>query len=758
MPKLIIVSNRLPVTVSADKGQLEFRESAGGLATGLSSFYQERNAVWIGWPGNVPRRRQAEARVRLRNDHNAEPVFIPEATVERFYEGYSNRTLWPLFHAFPTYTRYAAADWDAYREVNAQFSRAVVELYEPGDDIWVHDYQLMLLPGLLRADLPDAAIGFFLHIPFPPYDILRLLPQRRAILEHLLGADLIGFHTYDYMDAFLSAVRQVLGYENRLGQVAAGERMVDVDVFPMGIDFERFNTAAELPEAQEELAKLAARGQGHAGQALSQTTELAQLSASENGLPEQGVRLIFSVSRLDYTKGIPQHLDGLDYFFQQHPEWRGKVVFALLVVPSREKVDRYAYLKREIDERVGNLNSKYADLQWEPIRYMYRNMPFHELIALYAAADVALVLPLRDGMNLVVKEYIAAQRCGGGVLVLSDTAGAAKELRQAVIVNPNSREDVADALYRALTMPEAERQARCAAMSEWLAEHDVRWWAGRFLERLVEAAETARGLRQQDLDLDLRRHLLDAYAAARRRLLLLDYDGTLAPFADHPEDAVPTEALATVLRRLTEDRANEVIIVSGRDRASLNAWLGRFSVTLVAEHGAWVRPRTSATAVEDWQQFGPSRARWKQQVLPILERYVARIPGSFIEEKSFSLAWHYRAADVATASIAARELIDGLTNLTANTDIGVLQGHRVIEVKNERITKGGYYRANLAEQGWDFELAIGDDWTDETLFQVFPDEAWSIKVGFGPSAARFRLGSPADVLALLRDMAAERVA
>lgn len=755
MPKLIMVSNRLPVTVGVEKGQLQFRESAGGLATGLGSFYQERNAVWIGWPGSVPRRQQAEARARLRDEYRAEPVFIPEATVERFYEGYSNRTLWPLFHSFPTYTRYAVADWDAYREVNAQFSRAVVESYEPGDDIWVHDYQLMLLPGLLRAALPDAAIGFFLHIPFPPYDILRLLPQRRAILEHLLGADLIGFHTYDYMDAFLSAVRQALGYENRLGQVAAGERMVDVDVFPMGIDFERFNTAPELPEAQEELAKLAARGQGHAQQVLSQ--EPAKPEEPQHGLPEQGARLIFSVSRLDYTKGIPQHLDGLDAFFEQHPEWRGKVEFALLVVPSREKVDRYAHLKREIDERVGNLNSKYADLQWEPIRYMYRNMPFHELIALYAAADVALVLPLRDGMNLVVKEYIAAQRCGGGALVLSDTAGAAKELRQAIIVNPNSREEVADALYRALTMPEEERQARCAAMSEWLAEHDVRWWAGRFLARLSEATEAARGLRQQDLDLDLRRHLLGAYAAARRRLLLLDYDGTLAPFVDHPEDAVPTEALVTALRRLTEDSANEVIVVSGRDRESLGAWLGRLPVTLVAEHGAWVRPRASATDPEDWQNLGPSAARWKKQVRPILERYVARIPGSFIEEKSFSLAWHYRAADVATASSAARELIDGLTNLTANTDIGVLQGNRVIEVKNERITKGGYYRAALAERGWDFELAIGDDWTDETLFQVLPDEAWSIKVGFGQSAARFRLGSPDQVLALLNELAAERV-
>ena len=229
MAKLIIVSNRLPVTVSAEKGQIEFKDSAGGLATGMSSFYQERNAVWIGWPGNVPPRRQAEVRSRLAAERSAEPVFISRALVERFYEGYSNRTLWPLFHSFPTFTRYAEADWQAYRQVNELFCKAVLQIAEPGDDIWVHDYQLLLLPGMLRAALPAARIGFFLHIPFPPHDILRLLPQRREILQHLLGADLIGFHTYDYMDAFLSSVRQVFGFENTLGQIAAGERAVEVD-------------------------------------------------------------------------------------------------------------------------------------------------------------------------------------------------------------------------------------------------------------------------------------------------------------------------------------------------------------------------------------------------------------------------------------------------------------------------------------------------------------------------------------------------
>lgn len=718
MAKLILVSNRLPVTVTAEGGQLEFKPSAGGLATGLSSFYHERSALWVGWPGNVAPRHQGEVRRRLSAEYDAQPVFIPGAEVERFYEGYANKTLWPLLHSFPMYTRYSALDWASYRKVNELFYKAVQEVAEPGDQVWVHDYQLMLLPGLIRQGIPDAAVGFFLHIPFPPYDILRLLPQHKEILESLLGADLIGFHTYDYMDAFLSSARQVLGYENAAGQVTVGARAVEVDVFPMGIDVSRFASAAEQVEVQAGLQRL--------------------LSQNEDR------RIVFSVSRLDYTKGIPQHLDALDYLLEHYPQWRGKLLYVLTVVPSREKVERYAHLKREIDEQVGHINSKYADLEWAPIRYLYRSLPFPELITLYAAADVALVLPLRDGMNLVAKEYVAVQGARDGVLVLSETAGAAKELRQAIIVNPNSRESVAASLHAALSMQDEERRERMTAMSEWLARHDVRRWADRFLTRLDDAASVSSELRCQGLDQELRLCLLQEYGSSRQRLLLLDYDGTLAPFADRPEEAAPSKDVLRLLRELGEDPLTEVVLISGRERGSLTAWFGDLPVTLVAEHGAWVKP-----SGQTWKPETESDGAWKEQFRPLLERYVERIPGSFVEEKTASLAWHYRKADIGSASIAARELIDGLTNLTANSEIGVLQGNKVVEVKNEQITKGGYYEKHLVGRGWDFILAVGDDWTDESLFRVLPPDAWSIKVGFGQSSARFRLDSPQHVSELL---------
>lgn len=722
--RLVLVSNRLPVVVQMEGREPNLQPSAGGLATGLGSFHQDGKTVWVGWPGAVPERHRARVKQQLEATYNAYPVFMPAQLLERFYEGYSNRTLWPLFHSFPMYTHYAAQDWSAYQEANALFAQSVAQVAEPGDTIWVHDYQLMLLPQLLRQRLPDVRIGFFLHIPFPPHDILRLLPQHRLILESLLAADLVGFHTYGYMNSFLASVQRVLGYENELGSITLGRRAVQADVFPMGIDFQKFAAAREEPEVQQELTNVRAR------------------------LGDR--KLVFSISRLDYTKGIPQHLDAIDCLLDAHPEWRECLVFLLCVVPSREKVDRYAHLKREIDETVGRINSKHGTLNWTPIWYLYRSLTFPELIALYAAADVALVTPLRDGMNLVAKEYLAVSQPGDGVLVLSETAGAAKELQQAVIVNPNSREEVAEALHRALTMPESERRSRNTLMRGWLASHDVVCWAERFLRRLADAADLAAQISARDLcGAELSRLLAD-FQAGQRRLLLLDYDGTLAPFADRPEQAAPTEDLLELLEELGRNRTNEVVVISGRDRDSLDAWLGHLPLRLVAEHGAWMKHK----AAREWVATTDAETHWKARFRPVLQDFVDRIPGSRIEGKSHSLAWHYREADIGVASLAAKDLIDGLTNLAINSDLGVLRGNRVVEIKSEGITKGGFYRQHLADGGWDFVLAIGDDWTDETLFQALPATAYSVKIGFGSSAARFVLPSVDDTRTLLQTLSA----
>src|SRR6266568_8312627 len=452
---LLLVSNRLPVTLKRVGDRLDVRVNPGGVAAGLASFYREHGARWFGWPGDVAPSESREIATRLAKEFDCHPVFLSKHLARSFYAGFSNGTLWPLFHSFSTYARYSASEWAAYREVNERFADEVAHALRPDDVVWIHDYQLLLVPQMIRERVPDARIGFFLHIPFPPYDVFRLLPWHREVLEGLLGADLIGFHTYDYARAFLGSVLRDLGLDNRIGTIVAGHRAVQVDVFPLGIDVTKFNSTSIGPAAARSIARL------------------------RKGLEPS--KLLFSISRLDYTKGIPEALEGFGRFLEVHPEWRRKITYFLAVVPSRERVAEYARLKRTIDERVGRINSRYSTIAWSPIRYVYRQLDFDELLALYRVSDVAIVTPLRDGMNLIAKEHVAAKQEPRGVLILSEMAGASKEMREALIVNPNDVEDVVGAIHRALTMPLDEQAARIRAMQERLRRYDARTWAARFL-------------------------------------------------------------------------------------------------------------------------------------------------------------------------------------------------------------------------------------------------------------------------------------
>ncbi len=721
--RIVLVSNRLPITIrKTDKG-LDFRPSAGGLATGLRSVKIDQETLWVGWPGTVSKEDRKEAEATLIQKHNHTPVFMSERLVEKFYEGFCNRTIWPLLHSFPMYTKYSASEWEAYKEANLLFAEKVIKVARHDDTIWVHDYHLMLLPKLLREHFPHASIGFFLHVPFPQYDILRLLPQSKDVVESLLSADLIGFHTHDYVQAFLGSVRRILGYDNALGQIMLGDRVVQVDVFPMGIDFDRFS---------------------HAGQDAAVLEEVQQVHERIGKR-----KIVFLVSRLDYTKGIPQSLDAIEEFFQHYPQWHEKVTFVLIVVPSRERVERYATLKRQIDEQVGNIISTYATLDWVPIRYIYRNLDFTLLVALYEASDVALIIPLRDGMNLIAKEYLAVQNDCEGVLILSELAGAAKELLESVIVNPNNTEDVAAAIDRALTMPIDEQRRRNEIMRQRLQSFNLEQWVHAFLHRLNDVVTQSHSLSVKILSSTTKKELLKEYAKAQRRLLILDYDGTLVPFANSPGAAKPDNELYQILKTLSDSPKNSVVILSGRDRQSLETWFGSMNVTLAAEHGGWVKRNEKA----EWHStIAGSQDVWKEQVRPILQLYVDRIPGSFIEEKDFALAWHYRQADVESGSVASKELLDTVSNLAANFGIRVLPGSKTVEVRNAGIGKGIFYNQHFAKTNIPFVLVIGDDWTDEDLFGVLPPEAYSIRVGKSVSKARFNVESISDVRTLLIDL------
>jgi trehalose 6-phosphate synthase/phosphatase len=579
----------------------------------------------------------------------------------------------------------------------------------------------MLLPKLIREKLPDAKVGFFLHIPFPSFELLRLLPWRGEILDGLLGSDLIGFHTYDYVRHFLSSAARVVGAEHSMGCVTAGNRVVKIDAFPMGIDYEKYSNAVEDKNVKEGLATIRRKVGDR--------------------------KIVISIDRLDYTKGIIQRLEAFDLFLSQNPEYKEKVTLILVAVPSRTGVEDYMQLRRRLEGLVGRINGEHGTFGWIPVWYLYRFVPFERLVALYSIADVALVTPLRDGMNLIAKEFIATKRDGKGVLILSEMAGAASELGEAIIVNAHNKAAIIGAIKEAIEMPVEEQEERNRLMQNRLSRYTVSRWAHDFLENLSHVKKTQQELSVRKLGQSIRQELTNQYVKGQERLFLLDYDGTLVDFAGRPEKAGPDEALCALLQTLTEKPENEVVIISGRDKATLDYWLGGIDASLISEHGAWIKEKGS-----DWRVIEPLRDDWKDTIRPILELYTDRTAGSFIEEKDFSLVWHFRRADPELAYFRTKELKDAILNLTENLDIGVFEGSKILEVKNIGISKGHVAEQWLTKRDWDFILSAGDDYTDEDLFAVLPENAYSIKIGYSISKARFNLDSVYELRSLLEEL------
>jgi trehalose 6-phosphate synthase/phosphatase len=726
MRRMLIVSNRLPISVSKKKGIFNFVPSAGGLATGLSSFYQTYESLWIGWPGIIARNADEKQSItaRLKQD-NMFPVFLSRYQIEKYYEGFSNKTIWPLFHYFTQYAIYDNKLWDVYRHVNKIFCDEVLNIARADDIIWIHDYQLMLLPGLIREKLPEATIGFFLHIPFPSFEMFRTLPWRNEILSGLLGADLIGFHTYDYARHFLSALTRLLGLDSTLGKLLFEDRTIKTDSFPMGIDYHKFADASQDTTVRNEMKKI------------------------QKQVRDQ--KVILSIDRLDYSKAIPQRLKAYDLFLKENPQYRTKVILILVAVPSRSKVEQYRKLKEEVDELIGRINGEYGTIGWTPIWYLYHSLQFPALSALYNLADIALVTPFRDGMNLIAKEYIASKTGGRGVLILSEMAGASDELGEAIPINPNDIDNIKQALEEAITMTEEEQIRRNREMQKKLERYNVNRWAEDFIGSLQEIKQDQHKIVAKKMTAQVRRNLIANYRQAEKRLIFLDYDGTLVGFNKVPDRAIPDSELLTKIQAFASSAKNEVVIISGRDKATLDGWFGELNISLVAEHGAWLRFKG-----KPWQTIEILDQDWKKDIYPILEWYVDRTPGALIEPKEFSLAWHYRKTDPGLGELRARQLLDMLLYLTANLDLQVLEGSKVIEVKNLGINKGKAAQQWIARDNWDFILAIGDDWTDEDMFKVIPAAEYSIKVGFASTAAKFSIKSVTEVRHLLNELLEER--
>ncbi|PYV12894.1 MAG: bifunctional alpha,alpha-trehalose-phosphate synthase (UDP-forming)/trehalose-phosphatase, partial [Acidobacteria bacterium] len=655
--RVIVVSNRLPLTLRRSGDSWRTDRSAGGLATALGPLLRRSGGVWIGWPGDtsgIDDAKRREVLARWAEEEHAIAVELPPQVARGFYEGYSNQTLWPAFHQFLTRIEFDPESWRAYVDANRRFRDAVLRHYRTGDLIWIHDYQLMLLPQLIREAQPEARIGFFLHIPFPPSDTLSVLPEREELLEGMLGSDFLAFHTHGYLQHFRASLLRVLGLESRIDRVAVDGRWVHFDARPIGI-------------APEEFTRLVERGR-YAAQRLA---ELRQRFA--------GRRLILAVDRLDYTKGIPERLRAFRRLLESFPDLRGRVVLVQVAVPSRERIGSYKDLRREVDSLVGRVNGEFGTPDWTPIVYIRRSVPRPELVALYAASDVAWVAPLRDGLNLVAKEYVACQKGGDGALVLGEFAGAATEMGEAFLINPYDEERTIETLRAVLDLDAAERRERMAALYRRVARNNVFAWSERFIAS-IRSASDARLERPSGTPEPLPvEGLRQAFEAAPKRLLLLDYDGTLAPYARRPQDAVPPRGVLSLLERLARHPANCVALVSGRMRADLDAWFGAIpNLWLAAEHGAILRSPQERV----WEAIRRNvPVDWKATVLPILEHFADRTPGSFIEEKEYALVWHYRMADPEFSEWLANELVANMEQMLAQTELRAVRGSKSVEVR-----------------------------------------------------------------------------
>ena len=731
--RLVIIAYRLPFKFVKNKNGYKAIQNSGGLVSAilsLSEKLKESNSSLesskIVWAGIAETSAEKLSSKNLENEHfDIVPICINSKINDLYYGGFCNDLVWPLFHYFPSYSVFNTEYYNAYKVANSIFCDEVVKILRPGDFVWIHDYQLMLLPEMIRNKIPNSTIGFFLHIPFPSFEIFRLLPRRwrESIINGILGADLVGFHTNDYTQHFIKSVKRTTGFECHHNVINTKDKLVKADAFPIGIDYDKFHLACLDKKTLKEKLKI------------------------KDLLFDQ--KLIFSVDRLDYSKGLLLRLKGYETFLEMYPEWHSKVVFNMVVVPSRDKIETYMDMKKEIEYSVGRINGKYSSLSWSPIIYQYKSLKFEEMVALYDLSDVGLITPLRDGMNLVAKEYIACQIENKGVLILSEMAGASAELSEALIINPSDTVEIAEAIVTALEMKSEEKHSRVERMQKRISTYNVFTWAYDFFKQTFEVKNQQNKKNVIYINQLVSTEIINDYRKSSQRIFFLDYDGTLVSFAKFPEMATIDKHTLGIIKKLTKDPQNQIVIISGRNREFLEKQFKNIDVTLVAEHGFYIKKQN-----KEWKSIIKIDAQWKDALIPILEEYVNRCNGTFIEIKTGSIAWHYRNADLDFAQLRLHELRDDLSEIIHHkTDFNIVEGTKVLEVKCGRYDKGQAALSIMKEKSYDFILSAGDDNTDEDLFKILPEHAYSIKIGKSPSFARYNAIHYQSFLKLLEKIA-----
>jgi trehalose 6-phosphate synthase/phosphatase len=722
MAQVIIVSNRLPMSVKKVDGVLEFFPSLGGLATGLSSYVKDRSNIWVGWPGINNEELTETDRLAITHElakHHCHPVFLSKKQVDDYYNGYSNDLLWPLMHTMPVTSFDNQSAWlKTYRNVNKLFADTVLSLARTDSTIWVHDYQLLLVPEILREDHIKGQIGFFLHIPFPKSNQWQKIGAAKQLLAGVLGADLVGFHTTSYATNFLNTCENLkLGAAGN-GQFDLPTRVVQVTKFPIGVDYKKYARARRLKAVQHAVKKYRRR--------------------------YGNKKIIVAVDRLEPSKGLIERLKAYRDFLQANPKFLKKVVMVMVAAPSRMELKTYQQLAVNLRTLSEEINAQFGTVNWQPVDYIQRPLPFEEVSALYQIADVAFIAPLRDGMNLVAKEYVATKQ-GNGVLILGQNAGAAEELRDALIVNPNKPATVIAALKQSLTMPQKELKTRLKNMQTQVAGNTIHMWANTFVGTLNKPVPGTRP-RTHSINKKLEAKIKLGFQQSPKRLLVLDYDGTLAPFTDDYDDVAPSRQVLSILKKLALDIDTTVIVVSGRRAPQLEKWFGELHINLVAEHGAMIKKAGHRT----WKTIEDIDTDWKKQLLPILERYAELTPKASVEIKSHALVWHYRASPPYYAQKYAVTLKHVLKPYLKKFGVKLYQGNKILEIKNPIVNKGAGI-AQWLNSPYDFIVIAGDDYTDEDMFRALHGrQATTIKVGSGKTLAKYRVSDSKQIIAIFK--------
>ncbi|KAE8662626.1 Alpha,alpha-trehalose-phosphate synthase 6 [Hibiscus syriacus] len=709
------------------------------------------------------------------------PTFVPPDLFSRYYHGFCKQQLWPLFHYMLPLSpdlggRFNRSLWQAYVSVNKIFADRIMEVINPEDDfVWIHDYHLMVLPTFLRKRFNRVKLGFFLHSPFPSSEIYKTLPIREELLRAFLNADLIGFHTFDYARHFLSCCSRMLGltYESKRGYIGVEYygRTVSIKILPVGIHMGQLESVLSLPETEAKVADL-----------IKQYCD-------------QGKTMLLGVDDMDIFKGISLKLLAMEQLLLQHPEYQGKVVLVQIALPARGRGKDVKEVQEETYSTVKRINETFGKPGYDPVVLINEPLKFSERIAYYVVAECCLVTAVRDGMNLIPYEYIISRQANErlnkvlglepstpkkSMLVVSEFIGCSPSLSGAIRVNPWNIDAVADAMECALAMAEPEKQLRHEKHYRYVSTHHVGYWAHSFLQDLERTCRehvrrrcwgigfglsfrvVALGPNFRKLSME---HIVSAYKRTTTRAILLDYDGTLMPQASI--DKSPSSKSLDIINSLCRDKNNMVFIVSAKSRKTLAEWFSPCDkLGIAAEHGYFLRLKGD----EEWETcVQAADCGWKQIAEPVMKQYMETTDGSYIEDKETALVWCYEDADPDFGSCQAKELLDHLESVLANEPVTVKSGQNFVEVKPQGVSKGLVAKrllSTMQEKGMlpDFVLCIGDDRSDEDMFEVIissvsgplidpRSEVFACTVGKKPSKAKYYLDDTVEICRLMQGLA-----